>query len=69
MHIGLTLVRNKIPQMEIVLLCFNVLYFLCVVTRIKCFHADVEAARTRGSSPLDRRSGAHFVPQGDDVMG
>ena len=30
-------------------------------------HADVGAARTRGASPLDRRAGAHFVPQGDDI--
>ena len=53
--------------MEIVFLCFNVLYFLCVVMRLKCFHADVGAARTRVFSPLDRRVGAHLVPEGDDV--
>ena len=43
--------------------------FLCVVTRLKCFHANVRAARLGGASPLDRRVGARFFPQGDDVMG
>ena len=37
--------------------------------RLKFFHADVGGARPGGSSPLDRRAKAHFVPQGDDVMG
>ena len=41
-------------QMEIVFLCFDVLYFLCAITRLECFHADVEAARPGGASPLDR---------------
>ena len=55
--------KKKNPKMEIVFLCFNVLYiFLCVVTRLKRFHVDVGAARLGGSSPLDRRVGAHFVP-------
>ena len=48
---------------------FDVLYFLCLVTRLECFHADVRAARPGGASPLDRRAGACFVPQGDDVTG
>ena len=55
--------------MEIVFLCFDVSYFLCVVTRLECFHADVEVARPGGSSPPDRRVGACFAPQGDDVTG
>ena len=38
-----------------------------LVTRLECCHADVGAARPGGASPLDRRVGAHFVPQGDDV--
>ena len=42
---------------------------VCVVMRLKCFHADVRGARPGGSSPLDRRAGARFVPQDDDVMG
>ena len=53
--------------MEIVFLCFDVLYFLCLVTRLECFHVDVGAARPGGASPLDRRAGARFLPQGDDV--
>ena len=69
MHSGVTLVRNKKPKMAIVFLCFNVLYFLCVETRLKCFHVDVGAAQPGGSSPLERRAGACFVPQGDDVTG
>ena len=32
-------------------------------------HADVRAARPREASPLDRRVGARFVPQGDDITG
>ena len=32
-------------------------------------HVDVGAARTGGASPLDRRDGALFVPQGDDITG
>ena len=32
-------------------------------------HADVGAAQPRGASPLDRRAGACFVPQGDDISG
>ena len=37
--------------------------------RFEFFHADVEAAQLGGASPLDRRAGAHFVPQGDNVIG
>ena len=36
--------KKQNPKMEIVFLCFNVLYFLCVVMRLKFFHADVGAA-------------------------
>ena len=36
---------------------------------LKIFHAYVRVVGPRGSSPLDRRAGACFVPQGDDVMG
>ena len=54
--------KKQNPKMEIVFLCFNVLYFLCVVMRLKCFHEDVGAARPRGSFPLDRREGSHFFP-------
>ena len=32
-----------------------------------CLHADVGVVRPRGASPLDRRAGARFVPQGDDI--
>ena len=32
-----------------------------------CLHADVGAVRTRGASPLDKRAGALFVPQRDDI--
>ena len=32
-------------------------------------HADVGAARPGGASSLDRRVGARFVPQGDDITG
>ena len=46
-----------------------VLYVLCLVMRLECFHADVRAARPGGASPLDRQAGARFVPQGDDVTG
>ena len=31
------------------------------------FHADIGTARPGGASPLDRRAGACFVLQGDDV--
>ena len=34
-----------------------------------CLHAYVGAARLGGASPLDRRAGACFVPQGDDITG
>ena len=34
-----------------------------------CLHADVGAARPGGASPLDRRDGARFMPQGDDIIG
>ena len=64
---GVISVRKKNPKMEILFLCFDVLYFLCLVTRLECFHADVGAARPGGSAPLDRRAGACFAPQGDDV--
>ena len=37
------------------------------MTRHVCLHADVGAARPGGASLLDRRVGAHFVPQGDDI--
>ena len=30
-------------------------------------HAYVGATQPRGASPLDRKAGAHFVPQGDDI--
>ena len=33
---------------------FNVLYFLCQVTRPMYSHVDVGAARPGGASPLDR---------------
>ena len=55
--------------MEIVFLCFYVLDFLCVVTRLKSFHADVGAARPGGASLLDRQAESHFVTQGNDVTG
>ena len=32
-------------------------------------HADVGAAQPGEASPLDRRAGARFVPQGDDITG
>ena len=32
-------------------------------------HADVGAARPGGTSPLDRRVEACFVPQSDDITG
>ena len=32
-------------------------------------HADVGSVRHGGASPLDRRAGARFVPQGDDITG
>ena len=38
-------VRNKNPKMEIVFLCFDVLYFLCLVMRLEFFHVDVRAAQ------------------------
>ena len=65
---GVISIRKKNPKMEIVFLCFDVLYFLCEVTRLECFHVDVGATRPGGSSPLDRRARACFVPQGDDVI-
>ena len=34
-----------------------------------CLHADVGAGRSGGASTLDRRAGARFVPQGDDIIG
>ena len=37
--------------------------------RPKYFDAYFGAARPGGSSPLDRRARARFVPQGDDVIG
>ena len=46
---------------------FDVLYFLCLVMRLECFHANVGEAWPGGGSPLDRWAGARFVPQGDDV--
>ena len=55
--------------MEIVILCFDVLYFLCLVMILEYFHVDVGATQPGGASPLDRRAGAHFVPQGNDVTG
>ena len=50
-------------------LYFYFFYFLCIVTRPRYLHADVGVARPGGSSPLDKRTGAHFVPQGDDMIG
>ena len=41
---GVISVRNKNPKMEIVFLCFYVLYIFCLVMRLECFHADVGAA-------------------------
>ena len=32
-------------------------------------HVDVGATRPGGASSLDRRAGARFVPQGDDITG
>ena len=32
-----------------------------------CLHADVGAASPGGASPLNRRVGARFMPQGDDI--
>ena len=37
--------------------------------RLEYFHADAGAAQPGGASPLDRRVGARFIPQGDDVTG
>ena len=37
------------------------------MTRPIYSHVDVGAARPRGASLLDRRVGACFVPQGDDI--
>ena len=37
------------------------------MTRPICSHAYVGAARPGGASPLDRRVGACFIPQGDDI--
>ena len=54
--------KKQNPKMEIVFLCFYVLYFLCVVMSIECFHVDLGAAWLGGASPLDRWVGAHFVP-------
>ena len=39
------------------------------MTRLVYSHADVGAVRLGGASPLDRRAGAHFVLQGDDING
>ena len=39
------------------------------MTRPICLHADVGAAKPGGASQLDRRAGARFVPQGDDITG
>ena len=39
------------------------------MTRPVRLHADVGVARPGGESPLDRRAGAPFVPQGDDITG
>ena len=36
--------------------------------RLECFYANVGAARPGGASLLDRRSEAHFVPQGGDMI-
>ena len=36
--------KKKNPKMEIVFLYFDVLYFLCLGTRLECFHADIGAA-------------------------
>ena len=66
---GETLVRNKTLKWKFVILYFYFFYFLRVVTRPKYLHTDVGVARPGGSSPLDRREGARFVPQGDDMMG
>ena len=66
---GVISVRNKNHKMEILFLYFDVLYFLCLVTRLECFHAYIRAARPRGASPLDRRARGRYVPQGDDVTG
>ena len=38
------------------------------MTRPVYSHVDVGVARPGGASPLDRRAGAHFVPQGDDII-
>ena len=59
---GVISVRNKNPKMEIVFLCFYVLYIFCLVMRLECFHADVGAAQLGGSSPLYKRARARFVP-------
>ena len=56
------IVRNKNHKMEIVFLCFDILYFLCLVTRLECFHTNVGATQPGGASPLDRRVGARFAP-------
>ena len=37
------------------------------MTRPICLHADVGAVSPGGASPLDKRAGARFVPQGDDI--
>ena len=39
------------------------------MTRPIYSHANVGAARPGGASTLDRRVGARFVPQGDDITG
>ena len=39
------------------------------MTRPICLHVDVGAVRPRGASLLDRRAGARFMPQGDDITG
>ena len=39
------------------------------MTRPVYSHTDVGAVPPGGASPLDRKAGAHFVPQGDDITG
>ena len=37
------------------------------MTRLVCLHTYVGVARLGGASPLDRRAGARFMPEGDDI--
>ena len=37
------------------------------MARPVCLHADVGLVRPRGEFPLDRKVGARFMPQGDDI--